>query len=90
MSQPKPSSKDRVRAHRERMRAKGLRPVTIWAFGKELREQVQRDIEAINRAETERGDAWEAAQFAYAATEAMLQELDETEPYDWGPDGPPK
>ncbi len=26
----KPSSKDRVRAHRERLRRQGLRPIQIW------------------------------------------------------------
>jgi hypothetical protein len=50
------SSRDKVRAHRERLRAQGLRPIQIWvpdvrspAFAKEARAQsraVARSAEA--------------------------------------------
>lgn len=92
MGPPKPSSKDRVRAYRERMRAKGLRPVTVWTLDRrspEMQEQIRLDCEAIARAEQQPGDARDAAEWVYANTEAMLRELDEREPYDWGPKGPP-
>lgn len=47
-STPSPSSRDKVRAHRERMRRRGLRPVQIWvpdvhapAFRREARRQAR-------------------------------------------------
>lgn len=92
MSQPKPSSKDRVRAYRARMRAKGLRPVTIWAHDfrrPEVADAMRRQCEAIARAEQTSAEEKEATEFIYSLTDEMWRELDETEPYDWGPEGPP-
>jgi hypothetical protein len=92
MSQPKPSSKERVRAYRERMRAKGLRPVTLWVLDTrkpEVRAELKRQCEAIARAERTDPQAREDAAFAYSLSDDMLRRLDETEPYDWGPKGPP-
>ena len=44
----KPSSRDKVRSHRERLRAQGLRPIQIWVpdtrrpdFAKECRRQAR-------------------------------------------------
>ena len=74
------------------MRAKGLRPVTVWAFDRrspEMRDQLQRDCEAIAHAERTNPEAQADAEHAFAVSEAMLRHLDETEPYDWGPLGPP-
>jgi hypothetical protein len=43
---PKPTSRDKVRAHRERLRRRGLRPIQIWvpdvrsrSFTQEARRQ---------------------------------------------------
>lgn len=71
------------------MRAKGLRPVTVWAFDDERREQLRKDCEAIAHAERTNPQAKADAEWAYAVTEEMMRKLDETEPYDWGPEGPP-
>jgi hypothetical protein len=45
---PKPTSRDKVRAHRERLRKRGLRPIQIWvpdvrsrAFTAEARRQAR-------------------------------------------------
>jgi len=49
ISKRKPS-RDKVRAHRERMRAQGLRPVVIWApetRSPEFIEQVRREARLI-------------------------------------------
>lgn len=44
----KPTSRDKVRAHRERLRRRGLRPIQIWvpdvrsrAFARETRRQAR-------------------------------------------------
>lgn len=44
----KPTSRDKVRAHRERLRRRGLRPIQIWVpdvrsrtFAREARRQAQ-------------------------------------------------
>ena len=54
---PKSSSAARTRAYRERMRAKGLKPVTIWTYDINdpvFREQLRRDSIALSQSEGER------------------------------------
>ena len=44
------SSRDKVRAHRERLRGQGLRPIQIWApdvRAKAFREEAQRQSLAV-------------------------------------------
>ena len=53
------SSRDKVRAYRKRMRAMGLRPVTIWVpdtRSKKFAEEVRRQAAAIARADRESDD----------------------------------
>lgn len=48
---------ERVRKHREKMKAAGLKPVTIWVpdvNSPEYREQVARAIEIINNSPEEK------------------------------------
>ncbi len=48
---------ERVRKHREKMKAAGLKPVTIWVPDvntPEYREALARDIAAINASESEK------------------------------------
>lgn len=92
MSKPQPSSRDKVRAHRERMRAQGLRQVTRWVIdtrSPEVMEQIAREARAIGEAERNNPAARREAALLYALSDEMLTELDRTEPYDWGPEGPP-
>lgn len=53
------SSKERVRAHRARLRARGLRPVTFWlpdVNSPEFIDQARRESEAIAASEFEEED----------------------------------
>ncbi|HYE00841.1 MAG TPA: antitoxin MazE family protein [Alphaproteobacteria bacterium] len=57
--QPKASSRERVRQHRERLRRQGLRPIQIWvpdvrspAFKAEALRQSARVAAAADEAET--------------------------------------
>jgi hypothetical protein len=79
------NSATRVRQHRERMKKRGLKPVTIWlpdvndpAYIAECRRQ-----SLLTRADPHEADimAWIEA----------IQSEDGFfgPPYDWGPDGPP-
>jgi regulator of protease activity HflC (stomatin/prohibitin superfamily) len=61
MQQPTRSSRDKVRLHRERLRAQGLRPVQIWvpdvrarSFISAARQQSQA-VAASKRARADRG-----------------------------------
>lgn len=68
------SSRERVRAHRARLRAQGLRPVTYWlpdTSSPEFLEQARRDSIAVSNAP----DAEEVLQFI-------------AETMDWPPDDP--
>jgi hypothetical protein len=62
---------ERVRKHREKMKAAGLKPVTIWVpdvNSAEYREALARDIAAIN---------------ASADEKQILEELSAVEIDDW-------
>ena len=84
-AKPKKTSAERTRAWRARMRAQGLKPVTIWTldvndpvFRARLAESLTRwgksaDEEQVQREMDEHFDA------------VMADEPD----YDWGPHGPP-
>ena len=51
------SSRERTRAYRERLRAKGLKPVTLWLpdmNDPEVRAQIQRDCRLISESPEER------------------------------------
>ncbi len=53
------SSRDKVRAHRARMRAQGLRPVTLWlpdTRTEEFRREAHRQSLAISRSEQAKDD----------------------------------
>lgn len=54
-----PSSRDKVRQHRERLRAQGLRPVQLWVpdtRSDAFRAEAQRQAEAIAASPVERDD----------------------------------
>lgn len=58
-SAPRPSSRDKVRSHRERLRAQGLRPIQLWvpdtrAAG--FRAAARRQARAIAASEMEADD----------------------------------
>jgi len=56
---PKPSSRDRVRAHRARLRAQGLRPVQFWlpdVNSPEFKEQIRQECLAIANSPGEKDD----------------------------------
>jgi hypothetical protein len=70
MSSSSKSSKDKVRAHRERLRSQGLRPIQIWVpdvrshvFQAEARRQslliAQSEFEAADQAFIDAVTAWE-------------------------------
>ncbi|WP_436640914.1 antitoxin MazE family protein [Microbaculum sp. FT89] len=53
------SSRDKVRAHRQRLRAQGLRPVQIWVPDTrtaDFRARAQVQSAAVARSESERAD----------------------------------
>ena len=53
----KPTSAARTRAYRERMRAKGLKPVTVWAFDRndpEFRKRLEEDFRRIRESPGEK------------------------------------
>jgi hypothetical protein len=55
----KPSSRDKVRAHRERLRKQGLRPIQIWVpdvRSKRFKAEAQRQASAVARSDYEPGD----------------------------------
>ncbi|NEW89613.1 DUF3018 family protein [Rhodopseudomonas sp. WA056] len=50
-SEPRSTGAERVRRHREKMRAMGLKPVTLWVPDvdtPEFQEQIARAVEVIN------------------------------------------
>ncbi len=54
-----PSSRDKVRQHRERLRAQGLRPVQLWVpdtRSDAFRAEAQRQATAIAASPAERDD----------------------------------
>src|SRR4051794_41071381 len=56
-SKPKRISRERTNAYRERLRAKGLKPATVWVpdvNDPEIRAQLKRDWEAISASPHER------------------------------------
>lgn len=53
------SSRDKVRAHRKRLRAMGLRPITIWVIDtrtKKFKEEARRQALAIAQSPHEKDD----------------------------------
>lgn len=56
------TSRDRVKAYRERQRAKGLRPVTLWLpdlDDPKVRAEIRRQCALVGRGEDEReAQAW--------------------------------
>ena len=59
MSQVKPSSRDKVRSHRIRLRAQGLRPVQIWVpdvRAKSFIAAARKQSRAIAKSDYERAD----------------------------------
>lgn len=59
MSQANPSSRDKVRSHRTRLRAQGLRPVQIWVpdvRAKSFIAAARKQSRAIAKSEYERAD----------------------------------
>lgn len=51
------SSAKRVQKHRDKMRAAGLKPVTIWVpdlDSPEMKEQIAREIAIINASDSEK------------------------------------
>ena len=59
MSQTTPSSRDKVRTHRARLRAQGLRPVQVWVpdvRAKTFIAAARKQSRAIAKSEYERED----------------------------------
>lgn len=61
MTKPRPSktSRDKVRAHRERLRQQGLRPIQIWVpdvRSRAFRARAHRQSVAVAASEQERQD----------------------------------
>jgi hypothetical protein len=59
MSTAKKSSRERVRAHRAKMRAQGLKPVTLWLpdiNSPEFKAQARRDAQLIRESEQAKED----------------------------------
>jgi|UniRef100_Q07HE1 hypothetical protein len=70
-TKPRSAGAERVRRHREKMKALGLKPVTLWlpdVNSPEFKAQIARDIAAIN---------------ASADEKAILEELTHIEIDDW-------
>lgn len=79
-----------VRRYRERMRAKGLRPMTIWVpdvSAPEFVHRLQRDIRRAAEFERTNPQAREDAELWDKFIEESWADLPD---YDWGADGPPK
>ncbi|UXN60822.1 antitoxin MazE family protein [Phyllobacterium zundukense] len=58
-TQPKKTSQQKVKEHRERLRAQGLRPVQFWlpdVNSKEFKEEAHRESLAIANSPTEADD----------------------------------
>ena len=58
-SDPPKSSRDKVRAHRERLRRQGLRPIQIWVpdvRSRSFKAQAHRQSLAVAQSEHERDD----------------------------------
>ena len=59
MADERKTSRDRVRAHRERMREQGLRPITIWVpdvTTPEFQAEARRQARAVAESEAEKYD----------------------------------
>jgi hypothetical protein len=59
MAEKPHSSRDKVRAHRERLRKQGLRPIQIWVpdvRSKTFKVEAQRQASAVARSEQEPRD----------------------------------
>jgi hypothetical protein len=70
-AKPRSAGAERVRRHREKMKAMGLKPVTLWlpdVNSPEFKAQIARDIAAIN---------------ASADEKVILEELTHIEIDDW-------
>lgn len=81
----KTSSAERTRAWRQRMRAQGLKPVTIWTVDVNdplFRARLAEDLKRWGKGRDDRS-ALDEMEEHFAAVMA-----DEPE-YDWGPEGPP-
>jgi len=84
-AKPKKTGAERTRAWRERMRAQGLKPVTIWTFDENdpaFMERLRADLRRMSEGADERAVQLEMEEHFAAAME------DEPD-YDWGPAGPP-
>ena len=56
-AKPKPTSAARTRSYRERLRAKGLKPVTVWAYDRkdpEFRKRLEDDFRRIRESPGEK------------------------------------
>ena len=56
-AKPKKTSRERTKAYRERLKAKGLKPVTIWVpdiNDPEVRAQLKRDCQLISESPHEK------------------------------------
>lgn len=81
----KTTSAARTRAWRARMRAQGLKPITIWTFDVNdpaFRARLAEDLRRLGKGDDEQRVLDEMEEHFAAA---MADEPD----YDWGPKGPP-
>lgn len=77
---------ERTRGWRERKRAQGLKPVTVWVLNEqdpEFRGRLEESLARWSRSGEDR-DVLRENEAAHA--ELMAGEAD----YDWGPAGPPR
>lgn len=85
LNKPKTSSAGRTRAWRARLRAQGLKPITIWTFDENdpaFQARLAESLRRWGRTEDDRRVQQEIDAFS---DEALEREPD----YDWGPGGPP-
>jgi hypothetical protein len=79
-----------VRRYRERMRAKGYRPMTMWVPDVQnpaVARKLKAEFAAIREHERTSAQARSDAAFW---NEVAAHAWDDLPDYDWGPDGPPK
>lgn len=85
-AKPRTTSAARTRAWRQRMRAQGLKPVTIWTFDETDPAFMARLEESLGRWGRSDEDRRVQDEIDHEFALVMENEPD----YDWGPEGPPE
>ena len=77
-SQPRKTSRERTRTYRERLRARGLKPVTIWVpdlNDPKVRERIAQECRQLDQSEDEK----EVLALVSSLADELLHEFDEHE-----------